>query len=271
LSEEEPPPSPSAHLPDPPDDKFAIERSPRIRPEEAFVYEDKENSDAKELRAPIDASDMFPLGVVEADAGPDGAALAREITFDLEEKKSLFYYIINLVPHPVQTLDEFDDYLRGPGDVVKVCLFYLVSLLPIAGFVFFGEEIASGMSSGLVGSAIGSTTPADGNMALMLLSPVLGLLTYTCAIAFVEAETRLVIYSLLVAAAFIAVMTSTNALAVVVVVVLSFILFIWWFWLDIIVLMRYGYEWYSATALIIGGFVLQNILKMFILSSLLSF
>ncbi|RJP19146.1 MAG: hypothetical protein C4520_13225 [Candidatus Abyssobacteria bacterium SURF_5] len=269
-------------VPQPPADaEFRIEHSPGFRPEEAFVYEDKEDSDAKELQMPIGEADMFPIGESPKAADEDTAA-ADKVLVDKEEGKSFLYHALNLMLHPIRALEEFDDYLNSPAGVVKVGLFYVMSLLPVIGFMLVGEEIVLRMPDGLLWSAIGASMFAQGDIAAVLLNILLGLLLYTSSIAivnyffaddanfltllvyfgFVEGIARILIYSLVFLAAVAGIMAAVVPQMVVVVALLFGAFFIWRACLNIFVLMSaYGYDWYSAILLALGAGYLQNILR----------
>jgi len=292
----EPPPIPEDYLKQvkdkkkmpaaPHEDEFTIERSPGLRPEEAFIYDDKTDSDASEFVRPIDASDMLPFGAVDVDAE---AVPEKKIILE-EERKSLIYYIVNVIIHPVQTLDEFDEYLTVQAGIFKIGLFYIASLLPVIAFVFIGEDIALRMPQGLFWKIAGANVFVQNNIGIALATTVLGLLFITSTIAavnyffaddanfltlliyfgFVDAVSRILIYTLVIAAAFASFLTYVAPAALGTIAVLFVVLFFWRAILNIIVLMStYGYDWYSAILLSYGANVLQGIVMGVILGQIM--
>jgi hypothetical protein len=295
-SPSEPPPIPAEYLKQaekkressttPPEDEFAIDHSPGIRPEEAFIYDDRTDSDAHEYGRPIDASDMLPFGEVDVDAE---AAPAKEISFE-EVGKPLIHYIFNIIIHPVQTLDEFDDYLTAPGGLLKVVLFYLASFLPVVFFTFFGEEIASRLPHGLFWSIIGASMSNQNGFGATLFSQIGGLLLFTSIIAvvnyffaddanfltllvyfsFVDAVTQIIVYTLVATAAFASVVSVIAPVVVGMIVLLFVVFFFWRLCLNVIVLMNaYGYDWYIAIILAYGAYRVQSVVLMLIFAQVM--
>jgi hypothetical protein len=260
-----------------------VEHSPGIRPEEAFIYEDKADSDVREYEAPIGEADALPFGVEPGpvEAGAPAGMRAEEVV----EANNLFHYILYLIIHPVDTLDEFDDYLATPSGLVKVGIFYFASLLPVVLVVFLGETIAEYMPSGIVGTIIGSALSKQIGVTLVVLQTVINLLLYSFSIAivnyfvteeanfitltvyfaFVEAVTRVIIYTLII----VAILGGVAAIAlpglmglVGMGVALLFISFFFWrLALNIIVLMSaYGYDLFFAFVLAVGAFFVRRII-----------
>ena len=290
-------PEPPDDLPEPPDDlpeppenipdedarphgsESPYRRSPGIE-QEAFMYEDSEDSNAKEYGGPIGASDLLPAGMKEDEVPAQELPAGKEISFP-EDSKSIFYYIYNLVLHPVQTLDEFDDYLTAPRGLVKVALFYVVSLLLVVVFALVSEEILSRLPSGLLWQAIGESMAANVDIAFLVGRTLLALLFYTGTIAivnyffageanfltlliyfgFVESVTRVIVYSLLILTVLAAIMAAVAPQVLVAVAVLFLVFFIWRVCLNIIVLISaYGYDWYTAILVAFGASILQDII-----------
>jgi hypothetical protein len=290
----EPPPIPPEVLrryeeQSPPKDEPVLQHYPdAAKPGEAFVYEDKEDSDIRELQTPINASDARPLGTAAEDID-SGKGIPKKQTLVEEEGHGLFHYIINLVIHPIQTMDEFDDYLGTRFGIAKIILFYLVSLLPIMLFLLIGEEIVSRMPHGLLWSFIGANAASEGGSLAAVALPVFDLLFYSLIIAiinyfvaneanfvtltiyfaFVEAVTRIAVYSFIVLAVFAALMAAVAPQVLVAVGLLFLAFVIWDISLNIIVLMTaYGYNWFTAISVSFFALIARIVLRNFLLSRL---
>jgi hypothetical protein len=278
LYEEPIPVLPSEHEEGPPveEELEFSEPPPYMPPEEAFVHSDESEGDVvREYEAPIDARDALPPGM-EPPVGPE---VEVEETY---ETNSLLYYIVNLILHPVQALDEFDEYLASPSGLAKVVAFYFVSLLPVVLFVLLGESIAEHLPGGMAGSLIGSAMLRQAGVMIVVGQTVLNLLLYSLSIAavnylvageanfitltvyfaFVEGVTRVVIYTLiiLVVIAVVVGLAAPQLLALVgsAIVTLFFAFLIWMIALNIIVLMSaYGYGFVGAFFLAIGALVVR--------------
>ncbi|MBI4830927.1 MAG: hypothetical protein HY801_05100 [Candidatus Lindowbacteria bacterium] len=296
-----------------------IQHAPQVRAEEAFVYDDEEDSDVREFQSPIGETDVMPLAAESVADEPHGGrpdagepyggqpqsagaepraarksrrrapARARAGAQEIPETRNLFYYIINLIPHPIVTLDEFDDYLATRSGLFKVLLFYFVSLAPVVLFAMVSESIAESMPAGRLGAIVGS----GGSQAdpLMLVGQtVLNLLFncfcisivnyfatnnanfFTLAIyfGFVEAVTRVVIYTIVilaaVAALFLIASPEFMAFVGMAAVLLLLAYAVWTFALNMIVLMSaYGYDFLTALLLSLGAqFVMKVVMSVFI-------
>lgn len=250
-----------------------LERKPRVQADEAFVYDDEEDSDVREFRKPIDESDALPP---LPDLPPDTAAFVMPAPKVIEKRvnaHSLLYYIVNLVIHPVQTLDQFGEYLNAPLGQVKVVLFYLVSLIPLA----FYTDIAESMPKDMLGTAASSALAQQSSVAIVIILSVASFLVYSFTIgivnwfaskeikllsqimylAFVEGVCRLVIYSLTIFAE-LGAEASPLLMGVAGLLILAFSL--WSLALSIIVLMKAAhYGFWGALALVIGGAIVRTV------------
>lgn len=280
-----------------------IQHQPQVRAEEAFVYDDEDDSDLVEFQSPIGESDAMPPAELPPDESLENERLAHEPRAGEQSagksargragrpariaetagSKNLFYYILNLIPHPVVTLDEFDDYLATRGGVAKVLLFYFVSLLPVVLFAMAAEGISDYFPGGRVGNIVGAMGVQAGPLMLVgrtvfnllffcLIVSIVNyfatsethFLTLTVYFAFVEGVTRAVMYTLVILAVIAAVfaIVSPQLMGLVggiaVLLILSY--FVWTIVLDIIVLMSaYGYDFISALLLAIGAVVVRFI------------
>jgi hypothetical protein len=253
-------------------------------PDNAFVYSDSEEDDVLHHYAgPISESDIAPFGAHEEAVQPP----APEILPEAEEtsSRSIFYYIINLIVHPVQTLDEFDEYLESPLNLVKVGLFYLISLLPVVLFSMFGEGTGTYMPGGLIGTAVSSTLSQQPNALLIIGQPIMNLLVFSFSIAvvnylvtnkanfftlvlyfgFVEAVTRIATYTLILMAVFgvltIAAQPQLTGIIAGLAVLLLLAFIIWTFALNMIVLMSaYGYDLAIAFVLSFVANIVKSII-----------
>jgi len=261
---------------------------PRIDPEEAFILEDDEEKEEstderealREYESPIGESDALPP---EATWPPAGEPLAAPGAGEEEapETNNLLYFIINLIFHPIQTLDQFDEYLASPGGIRNVVIFYFVSLSPIAVFVLLVGGASEYMPDGLLGSIAGSIVQRQAGVAIAVGKPVLDLLLYSFSIAivnyfvtdeanfitltvyfaFVEAVTRVIIFALVISAVLAAVI-SPPLLGLVALLLLAFLG--WTIALNVIVLMgAYGHGFLSAFFLAIGAFILRKVAYVF--------
>ncbi len=263
------------------------EPPPYIPPEEAFLHSD-ENEDVllREYETPISERDALPPGM-EPPAGPNAGV---EETY---ETNSLLYYIVNLIIHPVQTLDEFDEYLSAPSGLAKVAAFYFISLLPVVLFVLVGASIADKLPGGMAGSLIGSGEFRQPSVVMVVGQTVLNLLVYSLSIAavnffvadetnfitltvyfaFVEGVTRIVTYTLVIVAVIgvVVIVASPQLMGPVAAAVgmLFLALFVWTLALNIIVLMSaYGYGFVGAFFLAIGAFIVRWIFMRVVISQL---
>lgn len=261
---------------------------PRIDPEEAFILEDDEEKEEstderealREYEGPIGEYDALPP---EATWPPAGEPLAAPGAGEEEapETNNLLYFIINLIFHPIQTLDQFDEYLASPGGIRNVVIFYFVSLSPIAVFILLVGGASEYMPGGMLGSIAGSIVQRQAGVAIAVGKPVLDLLLYSFSIAivnyfvtdeanfitltvyfaFVEAVTRVIIFTLVISAVLAAVI-SPPLLGLVALLLLAFLG--WTIALNVIVLMgAYGHGFLSAFFLAIGAFILRKVAYVF--------
>ncbi|GAB4352671.1 MAG: hypothetical protein Kow0099_36890 [Candidatus Abyssubacteria bacterium] len=287
---DEPPPLPPEY-----DDEFVLQDESEtpsfhhmIKPEEAFDYSDESQSALREYQAPIGAGDALPLDMAPLPSGPSAMPQVR---FEEEpERKSLFYYMVNLVFHPVQTLDEFDDYLNAPHGIVKVILFYFVSLLPIVVFIIIGEKVTGRIPGGLVWALIGIDKYAQAGAGSTVLFTVLDLLLYSFSIAivnyfatneanfvtltvyfaFVQSVVRIVTYSLIIFVVLAALFATSAPSIVGIVILLLLAYFIWGIALNIIVLMSaYGYDLFFAFMLAFFASYVGRVLRLVVFGHLL--
>lgn len=238
-------------------------------PEKGFVYSDysdgEDDSERRRYEAPISESDVEPFEMELSDK-----AVADEHGLEFEEPteaKGLFYYVINLFFHPVQALDEFDEYLASPSGLAKVALFYLVSLSPFVLYGMIAGNVSGHMPGGLIGNMVASAAPSQIDPILIVSDEILKLLLYSFSIAvvnyfvagegkfltltiyfaFVRAVTSLVVYTSVILAVFavitIAAQPQLAGLVAGVAVMLLVAFIIWTFALNMIVLMSaYGYD-----------------------------
>ena len=253
-----------------------------VPPQDAFILESTtdEREAVRQYESPIGEYDALPpdserFGVQPA-AGPP--AFVHNIDSGEIHAPNLFYYIWNLIFHPIQTLDEFDDYIAFPSGLRNVAIFYLLSLLPavLAPYIAqsFGTEIMGGMASAIAPQQPGMLAAYGTLVATLLLYSLsiaavnylftseANIITLTTYFAFVEGVTGLVVYSFVIAAVFAAVL----APPVLLIVGLLFLLFIVWrIVLNIIVLVSaYGYGYFAAFLVIIGASIAQKIAFVFI-------
>jgi len=258
-----------------------------IQPKEAFIYEDKDDTDIRrQYEAPIGTDDALPPEMISRPIASDAASAAGEGDADVFEANSFFYYTINLLLHPVQTLDEFDDYLASRFGIGKVVLFYLVSiLLPMIVFALASDIAFRYLPRGLIGGVIRSGIPAEADFVMFFINTVLRLLIYSFSIAivnyyatnkanfltltiyfaFVEGATRIAIYTLIIVASFggIAAVAMPQLVGLIgMFILLLFIAFFFWtVALNIIVLMSaYGYDLITAVLLAIGAGIVRDII-----------
>jgi len=256
------------------------EPSDGIDPESAFVLEDttEDREALRELQSPIGEIDALPP---EAERWAESTGVDDQMEEEALETRGLFHFIINLIIHPIQTLDEFDEYIASPGGLMKVAIFYFASLMPMVLFLLVAENIGAVMPGGLMGSVIGSSMQQPSTV-MVLGKTVLDLLLYSFSIAivnyfvtneanvitlttyfaFVEGVTGVIIYTLVVAA----ILAAVIAPPLLAVVGLLFLAFLGWrIALNIIVLMcAYGYGIFSAFLLIIGAYVVRKLIYIFV-------
>jgi hypothetical protein len=259
-----------------------------IKAEEAFDYSDESPSALREYHTPIGAHDALPPDFAPMPGEP---MVMPQVKFEGEaEHKSLFYYMVNLIFHPVQTLDEFDDYLNAPGGILKVVLFYFVSLVPIIVFMLIGDRITGRMPGGLLWTLIGVQQYATAGAGSTVLFTILDLLLYSFSIAivnyfatdeanfvtltvyfaFVQSVVRLVTYSLIIFIVGAALFASSAPSIVGIVVLLLIAYFIWGVALNIIVLMSaYGYDFFFAWMLAFFASYVGRVLRLVVFGHLL--
>ena len=252
-----------------------------ISPKDAFIYDDKGDTDIRrEYESPIGTQDAMPPETTPRPIIDSVAPGAEEM--DAFETPGLMHYIVNLVFHPVQTLEEFDEYLTSPSGILKVMLFYLVSLLPIVLFVLLGESTLRALGGGVVGSHFDSAMSGQFGITVMVGQTVLKLLLFSLIIAivnyfvtdkanflmltayfaFVEGVTRVFTYVLILSAviAGFAAVAATPLMAVIGVGIglLLIAFLIWTVALSIIVLINvYGYGTSTAILLVLGAIFLR--------------
>jgi hypothetical protein len=253
-------------------------------PGEAFIYTDDEEEDQRrQYEAPISEGDIAPLGFeaeeerpVQPEAGPEP---------DLPQQ-SIFYYIFNLIPHPVQTLDELDEYMAAPSGLIKLGLFYVISLLPVILFGMAGDAIGEYMPRGVVGAAVDSIASQGMGPFMLVGQTILNLLIFTLSITvvnylvtsqanfftliiyfgFVEAVTRLVTYTFILMAVFgvIAITVQPELIGIIggVAILLLLAFVIWTFALNMIVLMSaYDYSLFIAFVLAFAANMVRSIIS----------
>jgi len=231
-----------------------------------------------ELQSPIGEIYALPP---EAKRWAESTDVDDQMEEEALETRGLFHFITNLIVHPIQTLDEFDEYIASPGGLMKVAIFYFASLMPMVLFLLVAENIGAVMPGGLMGSVIGSSMQQPSTV-MVLGKTVLDLLLYSFSIAivnyfvtneanvitlttyfaFVEGVTGVIIYTLVVAA----ILAAVIAPPLLAVVGLLFLAFLGWrIALNIIVLMcAYGYGIFSAFLLIIGAYVVRKLIYIFV-------
>jgi hypothetical protein len=260
------------------DDVGLVDLADEVSPHEAFILEtsEDEREARQEFEGPIDAYDALPPGTEQFGDSPP--VFVHDIESSEIRAPNLFYYVWNLIFHPINTLDEFDDYIAFPVGIRNIAIFYLLSLLPIAigisltqsaGASASGEGVAGNILSSGFASPYGVAGAVGGIVLDLIVSTVfvavfnylftskfnfLTLLTY---FAFVNAVSSVVasvaITTVALAAVFIPPAVFGSA------IILLFISFyIWSFALRLIVLMSaYGYGLFSAFFLNLGaGFAL---------------
>ncbi len=256
--------------------------SDEFDPESAFILEDgdtKEREALREYQSPIVEDDALPP---EAERWVDGTDAGPEPEAEDVEPNGLFYFIINLILHPIQTLDEFDEYIASSSGLAKVAIFYLVSLLPMIVFAYMAQSAGSMPSGVFAGPFLELPMLQEPSILMALGRAVLDLLLFSLSIAivnyfisdqanfitlatyfaFVEGVTSVIIYALAISAVLAAVL-APELLTVVVLLFLA--LAVWRFALNIIVLMcAYGYGVFSALLLVIGAGVVRRIASVFI-------
>ncbi len=261
-------------------------RTPDASSGKAFIYDEEEDEEEalRELSSPIGEADAMPPDARRAGSPPEA-----EYDDEYEEAystPSIFHYIVNLVIHPLQTLDEFDDYLASPSGLVKVTLFYLASiLLPLALIAIAPEGINQLLPRGLVGSVVRAAIASQPDPLPLIGRTILNLVLYAFVVAivnffvtgeanfltllsyfgFVEGVTRCVIYTMVIVislAALVAYAVPPLMVAIGSAILLLFLAFlIWTFVLNIIVLMSaYDYDFFTALALAVGAGFVQNII-----------
>ena len=246
-----------------------------VAPEDAFVITDADENDDDTLSAyegPISEGDALPPEAMPYGREPVAEVVAAPIMEEEEsyEAKSLFYYIGNLIFHPAQTMDEFDDYLNSPGGLGKVILFYFISLLPMGIFLAVSKNAFGEMPGGSLLTLVGAKTYLNTGILMGLGSTVFNLLLYSFSIAavnyfvkhdakvltltlyfaFVRSVTIIVVFSLLIiaVAAISAVAASPQVDGII--VLLFIVSFVWVLALDILVLVNvYGYSLFTALLL----------------------
>ena len=259
------------------------EPSEGLDPESAFLLEDDDGSEEREvlreLESPIGESDALPP---EAEQWVDKTGVAEAVEEEPAETRGLFYFIVGLIVHPIQALDEFDDYIVKPSGLRNVALFYLASLMPVAIFGFMAQTAGAMMPGGMLGSIIQSSMMAHPSIMLHLGKTVLDLLLYSLSIAvvnyfvsdeanvitlttyfaFVEGVTGVIIYTLVIVFILAAVI-APPLLGLVFLLFLAFI--VWRVALNIIVLMSaYGYGFFSAIILAIGAHYARKLIYIFV-------
>ncbi len=210
----------------------------------------------------------------------------EEPIIDMEETleaNNLFYYIINLISSPIQTLHEFDDYVASRSGLVKVVVFYFVSLLPVAAVAMVAGRILEYMPGMMTGSLAGSSMAEQSNLIVTVGQDVLKLFIYSLSIAivnyfvtdqanfvtltvyfaFVKGVTGFVAYTPILAIVGAATAITAPQFLLLVgsaVSVLWISFLIWTFALNIIVLMStYGYGLFGAGMLALGAWIIVEI------------
>jgi len=154
--------------------------------------------------------------------------------------------------------------------------------MPIVMIALQIQSAASFMPGGLTGAIVGSYFEFQAGIMIKIGETVFNLLLYSLSIAvvnyfftdeanfitlttyfaFIEAVTRVIIYTLIISALLAAVI-APPFLAVVGLLVLAFV--IWSIALNIIVLMSaYGYGIFSAFLLGIGAYVVRKLIYVFV-------
>jgi hypothetical protein len=258
------------------------EPSDELDPESAFLQDDdgtEEREALRELESPIGESDALPP---EAERWVDKTGVAEAVEEEPAETRGLFYFIVDLIVHPIQALDEFDDYIVTPSGLRNVALFYLASLMPVAIFGFMAQTAGATMPGGTLGSIIQSSMLAHPSIVLHLGKTVLDLVLYSLSIAvvnyfvhddaniitlttyfaFVEGVTSVIIYTLVIVS-ILAVVIAPPLLGYVFLLFLAFI--VWRIALNIIVLMSaYGYGFFAAIMLAIGAIIARELIYRFV-------
>lgn len=252
-----------------------------VDPGEAFILEDDNTEDRKALRdyhSPIGEEDIAPMGEKRFSVKPVSGA---DVEVDEFGAQKLTYYIYNLIFHPIQTLDEFDDYLAAPAGLQNVALFYFLSIVPIAVFAYLTQTADVPLPGGMIGTAIGSSLPQGTNVLIVYGSTVLNLLLYSLSIAvvsylftdeanlltlttyfaFVQGVTSIVIYTFVIAAV-LAALVAQEALLIIGLLFLAFI--VWRIALSVIVLMSaYGYGLVGALLVVIVADIVRSLANVF--------
>jgi hypothetical protein len=257
-----------------------------VAPQEAFILETttEEREALRQYEGPINEADAFMPGNEQFEDQPAAGPPAFVPGADSGEIQApnLFYYVWNLIFHPIQTLDEFDEYIAFPSGLRNVAIFYLVSILPIVIASYVSQNFGGGLGEGMA-SAI---APRQSNMLAIYAMSVFNLLLYSLSIAsvsylftseanfvtlttyfaFVEGVARIVAYALVIGGIFVGVMVPS---VVPFIVLLSLLLYIgyliWVVVLTVIVLMStYGHGGFVSFLLAIGGLIARIIATIFI-------